>query len=97
MGALTRTPLCPSHIQLELDQIAVVAEDELIVAQRARRHVVACPIRRDASTRVHSRYQRTPADVPWHRLEVRLTIPVPPSPVYAGCTRRIFAERLSER
>ncbi|MGI8765975.1 MAG: ISL3 family transposase [Gemmatimonadaceae bacterium] len=71
------------------------AAPELIVTATARRRVVACPKCGHASTRVHSRYRRTLADLPWHGLRVRLAVhvrrffcDVP------GCKRRIFTERL---
>jgi transposase len=94
MDAFTATPLCPSPIELELDQVAFDAP-ELIVIARARRRVVACPVCGHATKRIHSRYRRTVADLPWHGLRVRLELrvrrffcDVP------GCRRRIFTERL---
>lgn len=94
MDAFTGTPLCPSPIELELDQIAFAA-GELIVTARARRRVVACPVCGHASRRVHSRYERTLADLPWHGLRVRLTVQVRRFFCDAPeCTRRIFTERL---
>jgi transposase len=94
MDALTGTPLCPSPIELELDQIAFSA-DELRVTARARRRNVACPICGLASRRVHSHYERTLADLPWHGLRVRLTVQVRRFFCDArGCKRRIFTERL---
>lgn len=58
-------PLCPSPIELELDQIAFRAP-ELVVSARARRRVVACPACGHATGRIHSRYRRTLADLLWH-------------------------------
>src|SRR5690348_17342622 len=94
MDALTATPLCPSPIELQLDQV-VFRPPELIVTARARRHVVACPSCGLASKRVHSRYQGTLADLPWHGLQVRLTLQVRRFLCdMPGCPRRIFTERL---
>src|SRR5690349_8337650 len=94
MDALTATPLCPSAIELQLDQV-VFRSPELIVTARARRRVVACPHCGQASTRVHSRYHRTLADLPWHGLRVRLTLEVRRFFCdMPGCPRRIFTERL---
>ncbi|MGI8547903.1 MAG: transposase family protein, partial [Gemmatimonadaceae bacterium] len=94
MDALTASPLCPSPLELQLAEVRFAAP-ELIVTAAARRRVVACPKCGHASTRVHSRYRRTLADLPWHGLRVRLDIrvrrffcDVP------GCQRRIFTERL---
>ena len=94
MDALTASPLCPAPLELQLDEIRFAAP-ELIVTAAARRHVVACPKCGHVSTRVHSKYRRTLADLPWHGLRVRLDVhvrrffcDVP------GCRRRIFTERL---
>ncbi len=94
MDALTASPLCPAPLELQLAEIRFAAP-ELIVTATARRRVVACPQCGHASTRVHSRYRRTLADLPWHGLRVRLAVhvrrffcDVP------GCRRRIFTERL---
>jgi len=94
MDALTASPLCPAPLELQLADIRFAAP-ELIVTATARRRVVACPKRGHASTRVHSKYRRTLADLPWHGLRVRLDVhvrrffcDVP------GCKRWIFTERL---
>jgi transposase len=94
MDALDATPLCPAPVELQLDQVVFVAP-ELVVTARARRRIVACPACGHASARVHSRYRRSLADLPWHGLRVRLDLrvrrffcDVP------GCSRRIFTERL---
>lgn len=94
MDALDASPLCPAPAELQLDEIAFAAP-ELRVHLRARRRVVACPVCGHAATRVHSRYHRTLADLPWHGLRVRLELrvrrffcDVP------GCSRQIFTERL---
>lgn len=94
MDALTATPLCPSPIELQLDQIAFRAP-ELIVTASARRRVVACPVCGHASRRIHSHYRRTVADLPWHGLRVRLELHVRRFFCdLPGCQRRIFTERL---
>ena len=56
----------------------------------------ACPVCGRPSTRVHSRYARTLADLPWHGTPVRLELQARrffcDTP---ECPRRIFTERLS--
>lgn len=94
MDAFTASPLCPSPRELELDEIAF-REDQLVVTARARRRVVACPMCGQGSTRVHSRYHRTLADLPWHGLRVHLELGV--RRFFCDvprCSRRIFTERL---
>jgi len=94
MDAFDTSPLCPAATELRVDVVAYTAS-ELIITASARRHVVRCPACGHASARVHSRYQRTLGDLPWHGLRVRLMLrvrrffcDVP------GCARRIFTERL---
>jgi transposase len=94
MDAFDTSPLCPAATELRVDVVACTAS-ELIITASARRHVVRCPACGHATSRVHSRYQRTLRDLPWHGLRVRLVLrvrrffcDVP------GCRRRIFTERL---
>ena len=57
----------------------------------------ACPVCQQASARVHSRYTRTLADVPWGPLAMTLLVHVRRFRCCNGtCARRIFAERLPE-
>ena len=54
-----------------------------------------CPVCEHRTSRLHSHYQRTLADLPWGSRSVRLSLRVRrfrcPEP---GCPRRIFTERL---
>ncbi|MGI8552705.1 MAG: ISL3 family transposase [Dehalococcoidia bacterium] len=55
----------------------------------------ACPLCGIASSRVHSRYVRTLADLPWHGVVVSVQLTVRRFVcANADCTRRIFGERL---
>ena len=60
-----------------------------------RRRPATCPRCGPSTARVHSRYTRTMADVPWAEVAVRLRLRVRkfvcPTP---DCPRRIFTERL---
>ena len=94
MEAFDAAPLCPAPVELQLDEV-VFRAPELVVTARARRRVVACPVCGHASRRVHSRYCRTLADLPWHGLRVRLDVRVRRFLCSVpGCPRRIFTERL---
>ena len=57
---------------------------------------VCCPVCGEPSDRVHSRYERTLADLPWARFAVRFRLQVRrffcENP---ACPRTIFAERLA--
>ncbi|GJG89431.1 transposase [Gemmatimonadetes bacterium T265] len=86
--------LSPAPDEIRVD--AVEASDRLlVVVARAVRASATCPGCARPSRRVHSRYTRTLADLPWQGIAVRLRLQtrrffcdVP------GCPRRIFAERL---
>lgn len=74
----------------------ICAEDETItLVVTAVRATACCPLCGHLSARVHSRYRRTVADLPWQGLAVRLNLQVRrwfyPNP---ACARQIFAERL---
>ncbi|HEY1015755.1 MAG TPA: ISL3 family transposase [Herpetosiphonaceae bacterium] len=57
----------------------------------------ACPVCQQVSGRVHSRYTRTLADVPWGPLAITLLVHVRRFRCLNGqCARRIFAERLPD-
>lgn len=93
MDTFDANPLCPAPVELALDHVAFDAP-RLVITAHARRHAVACPLCGHAATRVHSRYRRTVADLPWHGLRVRLTLEVRRFFCdTADCARRIFTER----
>lgn len=90
------SPFCPSATELQLEQIAV-AGDLITISAVGRRAAVACPACGATATRVHSRYRRILADLPWQGARVRLAVTVRRFFCdAAGCARRIFAERLPE-
>jgi transposase len=94
MDAFDAAPCCPSPVELPLDGVSF-GSDEIVITATARRHVVACPACGQPSRRVHSRYQRTLADLPWHGLRVRLALSVRRFFCDApACPQRIFTERL---
>jgi len=71
------------------------ASSAITLTLSARQRTVCCPLCHRRSRRVHSRYERTLADLPWGasavtvRLRVRRLFCDAPD-----CARRIFAERL---
>ena len=70
-------------------------EDTLVVVLRSTIPATCCPLCREASTRIHSHYRRTPRDLPWAGRPVHLVLLV--RKFFCGtasCQRRIFAERL---
>ncbi len=90
------SPFCPSPAELHVAQLAV-ADDLITITAVGRRAAVPCPACGVVATRVHSRYPRTLADLPWQGTRVRLAVTVRRFFCDApDCPRRIFAERLRE-
>jgi len=80
--ALRPVKIIPSHSSLTL-------------VVRATRTQADCPRCHRASTRVHSYYTRTVADLPWHGVAVHLHLRTRRFRCTNSlCTRRIFCERL---
>ena len=84
----------PSQVRLE-SWAPEPAQSALALHLNARRTTARCPLCDKRSGRVHSRYERTLADLPWgeHTVTVRLSI----RRLFCDndrCGRRIFAERL---
>jgi transposase len=83
----------PAALCLAIELISIAPDQTIVLALASSRAVVGCPVCGVASDRIHSRYRRTVADVPWLgravrlRLEVRRFFCDVPS-----CPRRIFAE-----
>lgn len=69
----------------------------LVIALRSTCPTAACPRCHQVSPRIHSRYVRHPADVPWGGHPVRFVLHVRKFRcLSATCPRRIFTERLPE-
>ncbi|MCC6630113.1 MAG: ISL3 family transposase [Chloroflexi bacterium] len=87
------TTFLPHLAGMHLEHLlATDAAITLTVAATAR--VAACPLCKELSDRVQSRYQRAAADRPWGHRPVRLIIRVRRFwRRNAACPRRVFAER----
>src|SRR3982751_935831 len=74
----------------------LLGEDGVTIRAVSEATDVRCPVCGEPSNRVHSRYERTLADLPWARFAVRLQIRIRrfvcDNP---ACPRRIFSERLA--
>src|SRR5215831_9716028 len=88
--------LFPDATSLRLDSWRLDAAASLLTVQvTSTQTVVPCPVCTIPATRLHSRYTRTLADLPWAAYHVRLQL-------HARkwfcdnlhCRRRIFTERL---
>ena len=72
-----------------------LTHDLIAIAAATQTPTAPCPCCNHPSDRVHSRYVRTAADLPWQGRRVILRIPVRRFRcVTAGCKRTIFCERL---
>jgi transposase len=86
--------LVPDPGQLQLECIVPTAE-AITLTVRTSQSCAACPDCGGCSARMHSRYQRQIADLPWHGIPVRLRLMC--RRFFCDrpdCTRRIFTERL---
>lgn len=84
----------PAHVRLAY---LCASDDQITVIAFSKATDARCPLCDQPSQRVHSRYIRTLADVPWQgvALQIRLTV----RRFFCSttdCTRRIFTERLPE-
>src|SRR5215203_3733530 len=84
----------PSTVRLETWSLET-APPAITLALTSRPRPAPCPLCRQRARRVHSRYERTLADLPWgeHAVIIRLRARC----MFcdnAGCERRIFTERL---
>ena len=92
-----RLPPCLPHLKgRRLAEIAVADEGGTLQLFAARR-TAPCPACRHRSQRVHSRDDRTIADLPWSGTTVRLRVRVRRFICRdAACPQRIFAEQLPQ-
>lgn len=86
--------LLPDPWALSWGQIHVLGE-LVSITLRTSSPVGRCPLCKQPSSRVHSRYHRTLADLPWHGTAVRLVLRARRFFCdTAACPRNIFTERL---
>lgn len=87
-------PLVPHQFLVEK---VVACVDRVTVVCRARNPAARCPTCRKASTRLHSHYRRSLADLPWQGLPVTICLQVRRLRcTNQRCAQRIFAERPGE-
>ena len=83
-----------THVRLEAWSLEP-ASSAITLTLHTRRITARCPLRGRRSRRVHSRYERTLADLPWGEYAVAVRFKVRRLFCDAPrCARRIFAERL---
>jgi transposase len=88
--------LLPDSAHITLQDVLIDGERIALVAQAIGSHST-CPQCGELSSRVHSRYTRTLADLPWQGRAVRIELTVRRFFCLAAeCSRQTFAERLPE-
>lgn len=91
---MTAQTLLPDPALIRLEYLVPTADTITLVATTIQ-PAVCCPDCGRRATRVHSGYRRTPADLPWHGLKVRLELHLRrffcDQP---DCRRLTFVERL---
>jgi transposase len=87
--------LLPSSTALHLEDVTLDDRQQFIVTVTAVQETAHCPRCAQPSARVHSRYTRTVADLPWADSPVQLLLHVRKFVCTTpDCPRRIFTERL---
>ena len=88
------TTLLPPGAGLRVEQISTT-DQPIELTLTTTTPTARCPVCTTVATRIHSRYTRMLADLPWGGVAVRIALQVRKffCPV-AACPRRIFAERL---
>ncbi len=94
MNLLSRLLPDPASVRLET-WAHEPAQPTITLILRSRQRTIRCPLCCRRASRVHSRYERTLADLPWgeHAIVLRLRV----RRLFCDnphCERRIFAERL---
>jgi transposase len=86
--------LIPTLTDVRIDALTVNT-DRVIATLIATQSQAACPVCSQVAHQIHSRYQRTVADLPWAGLAVQLQLTVRKFFCAASqCSRHIFTERL---
>lgn len=83
----------------EMLELLTLGTDQTGIAAlvRSRQEASRCPLCHQSAWRVHSWYQRTLLDLPWHGVSMRLHLQVRRfSCDTLGCPRAIFTERLPD-
>ena len=86
-------PLVPHLIGLHLCQL-IIEEERLTLVVASTRRTGTCPSCQRKSSRIHSHYERTIADLPWGSRPIRLRLQARRFRCANRlCSRRIFGER----
>lgn len=88
------TATLPAELGITITGITSTTAGTVAITLASSRRTVVCPLCGTAAKRVHSRYRRTLADLPWQGLAVSLVLEARRFFCEAaGCLRQIFVER----
>ena len=88
--------LVPHLVGLHLRQL-IIEHDRLTLVVMPLRRTARCPLCQRRSSRIHSHYERTIADLPWGSRPIRLRLQARRFRcVNRRCSRRIFGERFAD-
>ena len=87
--------LLPDTGEVGLEYLKASAPGRIVMVLQTRRNEACCPLCGTPSRRVHSRYLRRLADLPWEGISVRIELRTRRFfCVCIECSQRIFGERL---
>lgn len=87
--------LVPNPRILEIEGF-ISDRDSITIKMRSTQSVAACPRCDHSSRRIHSRYVRHLADLPWAGVAVRIDLKVKKFFCdHGACAQKIFTERLA--
>lgn len=93
---MSQNPLLANPQALTLESLTS-KDTQVVLVVKTIQSVVPCPKCHQPSSRVHSHYQRTVADLPWQGVTVQLQLLTRRFfCVNKTCVRRIFCERLPQ-
>jgi transposase len=86
--------LLPDPSILKIQRI-IPSDEAITIEVRTSQPQASCPVCQQASRKVHSRYSRSLADLPWQGIPVRIQLHLRRFfCLNDACSRKIFAERL---
>jgi transposase len=91
---MSQNPLLADPQALALESLSS-KDTQVVLVVKTIQSAAQCPKRHQPSSRVHSRYQRTVADLPWQGVVVQIQLATRRfCCTKSTCVRRIFCERL---
>lgn len=91
---MDKTPLLADSQALALESLTA-SDTQVVLVVKTIQPTASCPCCQQPTSRVHSHYQRTVADLPWQGVSVQLQLRTRKFfCINKSCLRRVFCERL---